>query len=379
MRSFQNANVYIEGKGIVRTSVSFDARIRTIGEAAGEAIRLPENALVCPGFIDQHIHGAGSADTMDGSETALSVMADTLVKEGTTRFLATTMTQSREKTLRAARAVCAYRASNRAEGAGVLGMHLEGPFLSKKHIGAQPEQYVIAPSREFFDDVQRASGNCVRLVTIAPEEEGACELIAHMTAQNAAASVGHSDATFADVRRAVACGLTCVTHTFNAQRGVHHREIGVAGAAMLCDELYTELIADTIHVSVPAMRLLVKNKPHDKTIFITDAIRAKGLGEGESELGGQKVFVRGGEARLANGALAGSVLAMNAAMRNAVQQVGMSPCDAIDCATINPARHLGVAADYGSIAEGKCADFAVLDENFSVILCVRDGNIVFAA
>ena len=380
MKYFGNANVYVEGKGVVRTNLSFGARIEHIGGAAsGEKIELPSGAVVCPGFIDQHVHGAGGADAMDGSVGALAVIADTLAKEGTTRFLATTMTQSDANIRQAMRAVKAYRESGRQEGAGILGVHLEGPFISPKHVGAQPPEYVVKPDIAAFDVWQSESGNAVRLITIAPEEEGAREFIRHAAAQNVRVSAGHSDAGYEDVCRAAECGLTSVTHTFNAQRGVHHREIGVAGAAMLCDTLYAELIADGIHVSVPAMRLLYKNKPRGKLILITDSIRAKGIGEGESELGGQKVYVRGGEARLGNGALAGSVLAMNVAVRNLVQKAGVPFTDAIDCASLHPAEHLGAAADLGSIREGKRADFVVLDEHCNVVLSVRDGNILYKA
>ncbi|MDE6398035.1 MAG: N-acetylglucosamine-6-phosphate deacetylase [Clostridiales bacterium] len=380
MKHFENANVYVEGKGVVCTTLSFGARIERIGGAAtGEKVELPSGTVVCPGFIDQHVHGAGGADAMDGSTAALAVIADTLAKEGTTRFLATTMTQSDENIRRAMRAVKAYCKSGREEGAGLLGAHLEGPFISQKHIGAQPPEYVVKPNIGLFDAWQSESGNAVRLITLAPEEEGAQEFVRHAAAKGARVSAGHSDAGYEDVCRVKECGLTSVTHTFNAHRGVHHREIGVAGAAMLCDDLCAELIADGIHVSVPAMRLLYKNKPRGKLILITDSIRAKGIGEGESELGGQKVYVRGGEARLSNGALAGSVLAMNVAVRNLVQKAGVPFTDAIDCATINPAEHLGVAENLGSIRAGKCADFVVLDEHCNVVVSIRDGNIVYKA
>lgn len=377
MKSFENANIYVQGQGIVRTSVAFGKRIEQIGEAGGERICLPDTCVVLPGFIDQHVHGAGGADAMDATTDALSTIANTVAAEGTTRFLATTMTQSPARISAAMRAIRAYRAQNSEGGAGLLGAHLEGPFISPKHLGAQAAEFVAAPSIALFDTWQKESGDAVKMVTLAPETAGADELVRHLTACGVAASAGHTDADYAAIIRAAQSGLRCITHTFNAQRGMHHREIGTAGAALLDDDLYAELIADTVHVSVPVMRLLVKNKPKNKLILITDAIRAKGLGDGESELGGQKVFVHGTEARLAGGALAGSVLTMAVAVRHMVQKMGVSLVDASDYASKNPAEHLGVYDTLGGIAVGKCADFAVLDADFSVVYTVRDGRVIY--
>ena len=214
---------------------------------------------------------------------------------------------------------------------------------------------------------------------MAPEVEGADALIKHLVEEGIVASIGHTAATCADVQKAIEAGANNVTHTYNAQTPLHHREIGVVGSAMLFDELNCELIADTIHVSVPAMKMLIKNKPDDKVSLITDAMRAKGLPDGVSELGGQTVYVKGGEARLADGTLAGSVLRMNRAIENAVTKVGVPFTKAIDFATKNPARMLGIDKETGSIAVGKKADFAVLNENYDVLMTVRDGEIVYKA
>lgn len=379
MKKFENALIYVEGQGLVRTSVTFDTRIVSVGEKAdGAPIPVPENAIVVPGFIDRHIHGAGGADTMDGSRSALTTFADTLAREGTTRFLATTVTQSVPNLMQALHAVRDYCDLDRKEGAAVLGVHLEGPFISSLHAGAQPPEYIIAPDIALFDKLNAACGNAIRAITLAPESEGGAAFIRHAVQQNVAVSIGHSDATYEQVAAAVEDGATCVTHCYNAQRGLHHREAGVVGAAMLLDGLYTELIADTVHVSVPAMRLLYKNKPHGKLVLVTDALRAKGVGDGEIDLGGQTVTVHGVEARLQNGTLAGSILPMNIAVRNFVTEVGASFCDAVDCATINAACSIGAESDYGSIAPRKVADFTVLAPDFTVLTTVRDGNIVYS-
>lgn len=379
MKGFINAKVYVEGEGLITTNVAIqNGRIFAIGNdvVVTEPFDIPCDAIVLPGFVDQHVHGAGGADAMDATCDALKTIACALAKEGTTTFLATTMTQSPERIKSALSAVNDYFLQKSSVGARLVGVHLEGPFISEKFVGAQPKEHVQAPLVEAFKQYELASGNTVRIVSLAPEVDGADELINYLAIRNIVPSAGHTSAGIDDIERAIDHGLKNVTHTYNAQTPLHHREIGVVGSALLCDELNAEIICDTIHVSVPAIKLLVKNKPHDKITLITDAMRAKGLPDGESELGGQKVIVANGEARLENGTLAGSVLKMNVAIKNLVEKVGVSLLDAVDFATINPARNLGMDAEIGSIALGKKADFAVLNENFEVLLTLRDGEVV---
>lgn len=381
MKAFKNALVYVEGEGIKRCNLIFDGKIQNIGGNAESAdvISLPENATVFPGFIDEHIHGAGGADAMDGTLSALKTIADTIAGEGTTTFLATTMTQSRENILAAMKAVKEYREAAPQTGARLLGVHLEGPFIAAAHKGAQPLEYIVKPNIDVFDEYNAASGNAIKIVTLAPEEEGARQLVAHLKELGVVPSIGHTGAKCADIQNAVKAGAENVTHTYNAQSPLHHREIGTVGSALLYDELNAELIADTIHVSVPAIQLLVKCKPKEKLTLITDAIRAKGLADGESELGGQLVIVKNGEARLKDGTLAGSVLRMNRAVQNLVEKAGVPLLQAVDYATINSARSLGIDGEAGSIRVGKRADFVVLDDKFDVLYTVRDGKIVYRA
>lgn len=379
MKAFKNVAVYVDGKGIVKSSVFFDEKIEKIGGClkGAEEIALPEGAVVLPGFIDEHIHGAGGSDAMDGTTKNLGIIADTVAKEGTTTFLATTMTQSKENILKAMHAVKEYRAKEHDNGARIAGIHLEGPFIAAAHKGAQPLEYVAAPNAEVFDEYNEASGNCIKIITMAPEVDGALDFIRHLREKGVVVSIGHTGAKCAEVQKAMAAGATNVTHTYNAQSPLHHREIGVVGSALLYDDLYCELICDTIHVSVPAMQLLVKNKKANKLALITDAMRAKGLADGISELGGQTVIVKGGEARLQDGTLAGSVLKMNLAVKNMTEKVGAPLTQAVDYCTINPARTLGIDNETGSIAVGKRADFAVLDQNFEVLYTIRDGKIIY--
>ena len=379
MKCFKNALVYVAGEGVKKCSVEFDETIKAIGaDSIAEEIALPEGSIVLPGFVDQHIHGAGGSDGMDATVADYEIIAKTVAAEGTTSFLVTTMTQSVENITKAMEAVKEYRASEH-DGARVVGIHLEGPFIAPAHKGAQPLEYVAKPDVEVFKAYNEASGNAIKIVTLAPEMEGADAVVEYLTANGIVSSIGHTGAKCADIEKAIASGASNVTHTYNAQTALHHREIGTVGSAMLFDELNCELIADTIHVSVPAMRLLVKNKPLDKLSLITDAMRAKGIPDGVSELGGQVVYVKNGEARLADGTLAGSVLRMNRAVQNMVTKVGVPFTQAVDYATINPARMIGIDQEAGSIAVGKRADFTVINENYDVLLTVCGGKIIYQA
>ncbi|MBO4940301.1 MAG: N-acetylglucosamine-6-phosphate deacetylase [Clostridia bacterium] len=382
MKCFKGATVYVDGEGLKKCTVCFDEKIEKISRCAdktAEVIELPEGAIVLPGFIDQHIHGAGGSDGMDGTVEDIAIIAKTVAAEGTTSFLVTTMTQSPENITKAMQAVKAYQAADSKEGARVAGIHLEGPFIAAAYKGAQPLEYVAAPDVAVFDAYNEASGNAIKVVSLAPEVEGAEELVKHLASKGIVASIGHTGAKFADIDNAVKAGACNVTHTYNAQTALHHREIGTVGSAMLIDELNCELIADTIHVSVPAMRLLVKNKPLDKLTLITDAMRAKGIPDGISELGGQTVYVKNGEARLEDGTLAGSVLRMNRAVQNMVEKVGVPFTQAVDYATINPAKNLHIDDEVGSIKVGKRADFTVINKDYDVLMTVRGGEIVYKA
>lgn len=374
MNCFRNATVYVEGRGLIRTDLSFDARIRGIGNADGEEIALPEGAIVLPGFVDEHIHGADGHDGMDATKEALTSLAKALPREGTTAFLVTTMTAEKKKIKKA---LSALRDGANSDGATILGVHLEGPFLSPDFAGAQAKEHLLSPSAEVFDELQAAAGGKIRLVTLAPELTGAKEFIAHLVASGVQVSLGHSGATYKEAIEAASLGADSVTHTFNAMSKIHHRDLGLAGAALLCDLLYAELICDGHHVSFPAVELLVKNKTRDKLILVTDSMRAKYLPDGLSELGGQTVIVKGGEARLENGTLAGSLLKMNEAVRSLSKIPGCSLLQAVDAATINPARHLRIDGDRGSIAIGKRADFAVVDQNFNILSTYVGGKRVF--
>ena len=381
MKGFNQVKAYVEGKGIVKTSLKFENGLisEITDSVVSDGLTIPENWLVLPGYIDQHVHGAAGCDAMDATTAAISTMAMTVAQEGVTTFCPTMMTQSVENINKALANIKQYIEENHPEGAKVLGVHLEGPYISKDYIGAQPLSYVQNPGVESFKKYQKASGNHIRIVTLAPEVSGSEELIPYLVQEGIVASIGHTASKFQDVKKAVGLGARNLTHTYNAMRPLHHREIGTVGAAFLLDDLACEIICDGIHLSVPAMQLLLKNKPKDKVILVTDAMRAKAIGEGESELGGQKVFVKNGEARLGDGTLAGSVLTMDRAVRNMINLVGLPIEQAVDMATINPAKNLGIDKEEGSIAKGKKANFVVVDENFNVKMTIREGRIIYQA
>ncbi len=381
MKGFKNAKIYVEGKGVIKTSLSVEnGKIASIGEGVKDYYELPDDAVVVPGFIDEHIHGSAGSDAMDASFDALKNIAASIACEGTVGFLATTMTQSREKITNAMNAVKQYKNAAVEDGAEVLGVHLEGPFINKSKAGAQPEEYICTPSIDIFKEFNEASGNNIKIVTFAPETQSGNEFVTYLAQNGISAQIGHTSATYDIAAKAYEDGATGVTHTYNAQSSFTHREAGVVGAALLIDGLYTELICDTIHVGVPAIKLLVKNKPFDKLILITDAMRAKNLGDTVSELGGQTVYVKNGEARLKDGTLAGSVLKMNNAIKNLVTKCGVPFTQAIDYASANPAKNLGVYNRLGSIKVGKDASFAVLYEtDYSVMATIRNGKLIYSA
>ncbi len=378
IKGFKNCNILV-GDNFQKTSLIVkNEKIVNIGNCQVDGmIELDNNLFVIPGFIDEHIHGAMGSDAMDGNINALENIANALASEGTTAFLATTMTQSDNNIIGALKNVAEYIKSDKKVGAKIVGAHLEGPFISKDYVGAQPIEYVQKPDIEVFKSYQKASNNNIKIVTLAPEEDGAIDLIEYLVSNNIVASIGHTNAKCDDCANAIKAGARCVTHTFNAQRGVHHRDIGTAGSAMLFDELSSECICDGIHVSPQAIRLLVKNKPNDKFILVTDSLRAKHLPDGISEIGGQKVIIKGDEARLENGALAASMLKMNKGVANLCKFLNKPLEKVVMYATKNPALNLGVFDQMGSIEVGKCANFVVVDKDVNVYMTIRDGNIIY--
>ena len=375
---FKNTFILTE-EGIIKTNIIIkDGIISYIGNKEIDGlITLPDDQILVPGFIDEHMHGINGYDVMDGNVETLRKIAEEVAKEGVTSFLATTSTASIQKTINTLHAVKAFKEIDNSCYAEIIGAHLEGPFLSKTYQGAQLGEYIINPSISLMKEFIIESGNNVKLVTLAPEEENGLDLIKYLKEHNIIASVGHSNATFNIIEQSIKQGLTTVTHTYNAQKPIHHREVGVVGAAMLFDELYTELICDGIHVSNPAVKLLCKNKPLDKIVLITDSLPEKGLKDGVYLDNDQEIYVKNNELRLKDGTLAGSSLTMNQAIKNIINFTGVSLTNAISFATSNPAKNLNIFDKVGSIKVGKLANFAVIDKEFNVYQTIRCGNIIY--
>lgn len=334
------------------------------------------NGFVVPGFIDIHVHGGGGSDVMDGGYEAVKQVATTHSRFGTTAFLPTTMTMSKDKIIGSLKSI--HEAFIKGTGAAeILGVHLEGPYISSEKKGAQKEKDIKKASIGEFLEFNQASGNLIRIVTLAPEKPGAIDLIRWLHKNEIIASVGHSNATYKQVQEGIKAGLTHVTHTFNAMREFNHREPGVVGAALSSPKLILEMIADGIHLHPVAMKILIKIKEIGKIVLITDAMRAASKPEGTYNLGGQEVTVVRGQARLKDGTLAGSVLTMDKAVCNMVDKVGVSLMEAIQMATTSPARCLGVESKKGSLEPGKDADIVILNKKLKVELTMVKGKIVY--
>ncbi|MCM3588230.1 N-acetylglucosamine-6-phosphate deacetylase [Mesobacillus maritimus] len=343
-----------------------------------EVVEVPTSFKAVPGFIDIHIHGVNGADVMDATPEALETMSTALPKEGTTSFLATTMTQSSDAIENALKNVGEFLAKNQPSGqAEILGAHLEGPFVNAKRAGAQPVQHIVDSNLEVFQKWNVLTGDTIRVVTLAPEQPGGLEFVKHLKENNIIASIGHSDATYEEVVEAIEAGASHVTHLFNQMRGLHHREPGVVGAAFLHDELTAEIIADGVHVRPEMVKLAYKNKGKDRLILITDSMRAKCLKNGVYDLGGQDVTVKDGKALLQDGTLAGSILRLGDGLKNMVDFTECALEDVIQMTSVNPAKQLNVYDHKGSISVGKDADIVILDDDLNVFMTFCRGKLAY--
>lgn len=334
--------------------------------------------VVAPGFIDLHVHGGGGHDFMDGTEAAHRVILATHVRFGSTGLLATTLTATQPDLLRAIGAARQVMANPGGGAARLLGIHLEGPWLNPKMKGAQRGDLMRDATLEEIDALAAAAGPLLKLVSLAPERDGALDAVARLHAAGVLVSAAHTDATYDEVLAAVSCGLGHITHTGNGMRGFHHREPGVLGAALALDSLSAELIADGIHLHPGALRAVANAKPADKLCLITDAMAATGQPEGTYSLGGLRVTVRDGACRLDDGTLAGSVLTMDRAVRVMVEHAGLPLERALVAASTNPARAAGLAQHKGSVAPGYDADLVLLDADLRVRMTVVAGQVAYS-
>jgi N-acetylglucosamine-6-phosphate deacetylase len=330
---------------------------------------------VIPGLIDVHVHGSAGSDTMDATSAAIQTMAEFFARHGVTSYLPTTITAPSLAIDAAIQNV--INMAQPPAGARYLGAHLEGPYISSQFRGAQPQEWLRSPDPQEYE--KWFETGVIRLVALAPELPGAIEMIERGARQGIRFSVGHSSASYEQVEQAADYGLRQATHTFNGMTGLHHREPGAAGAVLTDERIYAEIIADGIHLHPAVVKLVVRAKGTGRTILVTDAIRAAGLKDGEYDLGGQIVQVRDGIARTSRGSLAGSTLAMDAALRNVIRFAGITIQDALKMATTTPAEALGLSSRKGIIQPGADADLALVDPDLNVQATIVNGALVYDA
>lgn len=330
--------------------------------------------FLAPGFVDIHNHGNSGYDIMDSTEEALDKIGEFHLKNGVTSFLGTVITSSYEDIVKAIENIVDYQ--NKEDLSQIIGIHLEGPFFAIEKKGAQPEIYIKKPDMEATRKIVEVSKGMLKMVSVAPEIEGALQIISYLKENNVSVSMAHTSATYDEARRGVDFGVSIATHIFNGMRSFTHREPGVIGLSLADERVYCELIYDRIHLHDGAVRIALKMKGLDKIVLISDAMRAAGLEDGDYELGGQKVIVKSGAARLENGSLAGSTLNLRDAVYNLVNYLDIPIHEAVRMASLTPAKAINIHKNKGSIEIGKDADLIFIDKDVNILGTMVAGKII---
>lgn len=363
----ENQDLTIDGEKIL----SIDTPGRTISD--GNEIIDAKGCYVVPGFIDIHAHGANGFDTMDATSDAIIGMGSFFARHGVTSFLPTTVAASARDIQAAIDNVASMPPFS--DAAQHLGIHLEGPYLSQEYRGAQSSQHLhSANPREYMPWIGRQG---VRLITVAPEVEGVPDLIRAGTEAGIEFALGHTSASYEQALAAVDLGLRQATHTFNGMARLDHHTAGVLGAVLSDDRIRAQIIVDGIHVHPAMVRLLIRAKGIDRTILITDSMRAAGMPDGDYALGDQMAHVKDGVARTGAGGLAGSTLTMDQALRNVMMFGAISLPVALPMATRVPAAAIGLKDSKGLIAPGFDADIVILDKSYNVQMTMVGGRVVY--
>ncbi|HKF53252.1 MAG TPA: N-acetylglucosamine-6-phosphate deacetylase [Candidatus Acidoferrales bacterium] len=352
-----------------------DGRILSVGPRAG--VEVPagareisaRDATIAPGFVDVHVHGAGGYDVMSSTDEALATIASTVARRGTTSIVATTVTAPPDETRRCLEGISRFilSPSNRRADvtSEIVGIHLEGPFISPARRGVHPAGAIANPSVTLLDRYLEAAAGTAKIVTLAPEIPGALDLVERGYARGLVVALGHTDATYEQAHTAIFRGAHHAVHVFNAMRPFSHRETGVLGAVLTDPSVTAEIIADGVHVDDPAIRLLLAAKGTDLVLLVSDGTAATGMRDGCYRLGTFDVTVSDGVCRNREGKLAGSTLTLDRAVQHMVR-LGVPLIEAIRMATYNPAQRIGMEARKGVLASGADADFVLLTPELKI-------------
>ncbi|MEO2279667.1 N-acetylglucosamine-6-phosphate deacetylase [Pseudoalteromonas pernae] len=346
-------------------------------EAGIDVVDLGDNTLF-PGFIDLHIHGREGCDIMDGTQESLETISKSLAKHGVTGFVGTTVTADWAVSITAYQAMAsAYK--NGLTGAQLLGAYNEGLFFAEAHKGAHNESFFLELTKQRFDEIYAACDGCLTSFALAPELLNNADMISYITSKGVRVMLGHTDASFDATQEALAHGACGGVHIFNGMRGIHHRDPGCAGALLMDDKAMVEVIPDGIHLHPSIMNMVYRLKGADKIALITDCVSAGGLQDGRYQLGEMPIVVEQGVARTESGSLAGSTLTMELGVQRFFNLTDASLVEATKMASLVPAKFLDKAQQLGSIAVGKEANFAVLDQHFNVQATLCAGRTIYLA
>ena len=370
----RNANIYTEEHRFVRgdAAVENGRFVSCTGDPAGEeAVVDAEGMYLIPGLVDIHFHGCKGADMCDGTKEALDVITSYEASVGVTSVCPATMTIPKDELLEVMKNAGSYEYSG---GSHLVGINMEGPFISPAKKGAQAAENIMHCDYEYFSRLQKAAKGLIKLVDIAPEEPGAMEFIDRAKGE-VVISLAHTASGYDTAREAIEHGASHATHLYNAMPPLNHREPGVIGAVRDSEKCHPELICDGVHIHPSVIRATFAMFGADRMILISDSMRATGMPDGQYTLGGLDVKVVGNHATLvSDGALAGSVTNLADCLRTVVKKMEIPLETAIACATINPAKSLGIEDTYGSIAPGKKANIVLLDENLELKMVIKDGQ-----
>ena len=372
----RNANIYTEEHRFVRgdAAVENGRFVSCTGDPAGEeAVVDAKGMYLIPGLVDIHFHGCKGADMCDGTKEALDVITSYEASVGVTSVCPATMTIPKDELLEVMKNAGNYEYSG---GSHLVGINMEGPFISPAKKGAQAAENIMHCDYEYFSQLQKAANGLIKLVDIAPEEPGAMEFIDRAKGE-VVISLAHTASDYDTAREAIEHGASHATHLYNAMPPLNHREPGVIGAVRDSEKCHPELICDGVHIHPSVIRATFAMFGADRMILISDSMRATGLEDGEYTLGGQPVTVRGNLATLHDGTIAGSATNLMDCMRFVVKTVGLPLETAVMCATENPAKEIGIFNEVGSISVGKRADFVLLDQELNIAAVYIEVTVVF--